>query len=195
MISLCKPSKQAVDDFLSTKQRQDFSYPEVGMTRQAMTAPSGYVTDHYRIQLGEGPLAFDQALAALKRWQQFNLGWINVSSTEIPIQSGSLVGLLASCAALWLLFACRIVYVVNEDGPIKKFGFAYGTLPEHPECGEERFMVEYDASDNSVWYDILAFSHPAALPVRVAYPIARIIQKRFAKDSQTAMLTATTGND
>ena len=28
----------------------------------------------------------------------------------------------------WWLNACRIVYVVDEAGPITQFGFAYGTL-------------------------------------------------------------------
>lgn len=61
---------------------------------------------------------------------------------------------------LWWLNACRIVYVVDESGPISRFGLAYGTLPGHVERGEERFMIEWNRGDNSVWYDILAFSRP-----------------------------------
>ncbi|MDR3613336.1 MAG: DUF1990 domain-containing protein [Candidatus Obscuribacterales bacterium] len=194
MISLGKPSPHVVTEYLSTKLNQEFSYNEVGMTKHPRMASPGYTTDHYRIQLGEGSHVFDEAHRALKNWQHFNLGWLNVSSTEIPIESGAVVGLLTSYAAIWLLFACRIVYVVNEDGATQKYGFAYGTLPEHPECGEERFTVEWNTSDNSVWYEILAFSHPACLPTRIAYPLTRTIQKRFAKDSQRAMLAATTAN-
>lgn len=193
MILLGRPSRHIVKEFLSTQSKQRLSYSDVGMTREARTAPAGYVSDHYRVRLGEGSLVFDEAVTALRDWQQFNLGWLNVCSTDVPIEIGSVVGLLTSYAAFWLLFACRIVYVVNEDVPIQKYGFAYGTLPGHPECGEERFTLERNASDNSVWYDILAFSHPASLPIRVAYPIARSIQRRFAKDSQLAMLKATTG--
>jgi uncharacterized protein (UPF0548 family) len=191
VIRLGKPSPHIVTEFLSTKLSQEFSYNEVGMTRHPRMTAAGYTTDHNRIRLGEGSLVFDAAIDALKNWQHFNLGWLNVSSTKIPIESGSVVGLLTSYAAFWLLFACRIVYVVNENGTTQKYGFAYGTLPEHPECGEERFTVEWNTSDDSVWYDILAFSHPASLPTRVAYPLTRYIQKRFAKDSQRAMLAAT----
>ena len=36
---------------------------------------------------------------------------------------------------LWWLNACRIVYVVDEAGPVTRFGFAYGTLPGHAGSG------------------------------------------------------------
>ena len=62
------------------------------------------------------------------------------------------------------LNACRIVYTIDsggdEDGVIKRYGFAYGTLAEHAERGEERFSVEWHAEDDSVWYDLFAFSWP-----------------------------------
>ena len=67
----------------------------------------------------------------------------------------------------------------------KKYGFAYGTLPDHGERGEERFTVEFN-SDQSVWYDLYAFSQPSTL-ARLAYPFTRILQKRFATDSKAAM--------
>jgi uncharacterized protein (UPF0548 family) len=177
-----------VENFLSAKAGEEFYYSEVGMTREIETTPTGYTRDHYRVKIGEGTLVFEQAVEALKRWAQFDLEWVNVCSTDIPIAEGSMVGLLAHLANLWLLFACRIVYVIDEDVPLKKYGFAYGTLAGHPECGEERFTVEWNASDNNVWYDILAFSHPASLLIQAAYPLGRSIQKQFAKDSQTAMV-------
>jgi uncharacterized protein DUF1990 len=34
---------------------------------------------------------------------------------------------------------CRVAYVIRE--PLLR-GFAYGTLPGHPEAGEERFALE-----------------------------------------------------
>ncbi|CAN5950768.1 unnamed protein product [Sphagnum jensenii] len=193
MILFAEPSARTIEQFLSSQLRQELSYKEVGMTKAALEAPSGYEADHYRVKLGEGSFVFEEAQKALRDWQQFNLGWLKVTSPNTPIESGSVVTLLTSFAGFWLLFACRIVYVVNENGPIKKYGFAYGTLPGHPECGEERFTVEWDTSDNGVWYDVLAFSHPAGLVMQLGYPIARIVQKRFAKDSKHAMLTATRG--
>jgi uncharacterized protein (UPF0548 family) len=190
---LGRPVGEIVDQFLSAQLGQEFSYLEVGMTTEVDADPTGYTRDHYRVRLGEGAVVFEQAVTALRDWRHFDLGWLNVCNRDVPIEIGSVVGLLASWGAFWLLFACRIVYVVKEDGPMKKYGFAYGTLPGHPECGEERFTVEWDGSDNSVWYEILAFSHPASLITRAAYPLTRSIQRRFARDSQMAMLAATVG--
>jgi uncharacterized protein (UPF0548 family) len=75
---------------------------------------------------------------------------------------------------------------------VKRFGFAYGTLAEHAESGEERFTVEWDRDEDTVWYDILAFSRPRNSLARLGYPLSRLLQKRFAKDSKAAMLEAVT---
>ena len=63
-------------------------------------------------------------------------------------------------------------------------------LPGHVESGEERFQVEWNRSDDTVWYDILAFSRPNHVLTRLGYPIVRRIQKKFARDSATAMQLA-----
>ncbi|MGE5204781.1 MAG: DUF1990 family protein, partial [Chlamydiota bacterium] len=91
---------------------------------------------------------------------------------------------------IYSLNACRIVYVVEEDGPVTRYGFAYGTLIEHAERGEERFTVEWDRRENTVWYNILAFSRPEKWLVKAGYPISRVLQKRFARFSTQAMLRA-----
>ena len=52
--------------------------------------------------------------------------------------------------------------------------------------GEERFTVELDQIDGSVWYDLYAFSRPRAA-ARLAYPFSRLLQKRFARESKEAM--------
>ena len=86
--------------------------------------------------------------------------------------------------------SCRIVYIVDESGPISRFGFAYGTLPGHVESGEERFLIEWERDGSSVWYDILAFSRPNHFLARLGYPLVRREQKRFRRDSAASMLRA-----
>jgi uncharacterized protein (UPF0548 family) len=81
------------------------------------------------------------------------------------------------------------VYVFHEE---RRFGFAYGTLEDHAEKGEERFSIEW-SDDNSVWYDILAFSRPRQWQAQLARPISRALQKRFARDSKAAMVRAVEG--
>ena len=73
---------------------------------------------------------------------------------------------------------------------MRRTGFAYGTLPAHAEIGEERFAVEWQLADDSVWYDLYAFSRPGHLLARLGYPIARRLQRRFARESKQAMLDA-----
>ena len=156
----------------------------------AKPTPAGYVVDRTRIKLGEGAGTFAAAKAALGRWEHFRLGWVEIWPPETPIQAGQVVAVIARLFGLWWLNACRIVYVVEEEGPIKRVGFAYGTLPEHAESGEERFTVELHEADEAVWYDILAFSRPHQLLARWGYPFARRLQKRFASDSAAAMRRA-----
>ncbi len=119
----------------------------------------------------------------------FSIPWINLCWPDTPIEAGATVAVLASHAGFWSLNACRIVYVMEEHGTCERYGFAYGTLPEHGERGEERFSVEFHRDDNSVWYDVYAFSRPR-LMARLAYPYARALQRRFTRDSMNAMKEA-----
>jgi uncharacterized protein (UPF0548 family) len=187
MLSLRKPSAQSIRPFLEAQAKLPFSYAAVGAT--AKTPPAGYAVDRTRIKLGEGEPVFHAAKAALRRWEQFHLGWVEAWSPDTAIQTGEVVAVMGRAIGLWWLNACRIVYVVDESGPINKFGFAYGTLPGHVESGEERFLIEWDRGDNGVWYDILAFSRPNYILTRLGYPVVRRTQKRFGRDSAAAMLS------
>lgn len=188
LLSLRKPSAETIRRFISEQAKLDFSYSAVGSTTGK--PPAGFAVDHTRIQLGEGEPAFQSAKAALRRWEQFHLGWVEAWSPDTPIQSGEVVAVMGRAIGLWWLNSCRIVYVVEESGPISKFGFAYGTLPGHVEAGEERFLIEWDHGDDSVWYDILAFSRPNHFLSRLGYLFVRRLQKRFGRDSAAAMLKA-----
>jgi len=188
MLWLRKPSNDNLRDFLASQSKLDFTYSAVGAT--AAVPPAGFVVDRTRINLGEGARVFATARAALERWEHFRLGWVEALPLETPIKVGEVVAVMAQLFGLWHLNACRIVYVVDDEGPVKRYGFAYGTLPEHAESGEERFTVEWQEGDNAVWYDILAFSRPQKILARLGYPLVRRLQKRFARDSAAAMLRA-----
>src|SRR5215469_5408596 len=82
-----------------------------------------------------------------------------------------------------------------ESGLIARFGFAYGTLIEHAERGEERFTVEWNRSDDQVWYSILAFSVPNKPLAKLGYPLSRMLQRKFAEGSRAAMLQAINMNN
>ena len=69
---------------------------------------------------------------------------------------------------------CPVVYVIDEED---RRGFAYGTLPGHPESGEEAFIVQI-ADDEEVTATIKAFSRPASLLARIGGPVTRRVQLR-----------------
>ncbi len=188
MFMLTEPSLQVVREFIATQSDSTFSYAAVGATNAV--PPPEYTLDHNRVQLGLGNEVYEHAVEALRRWRQFDLGWVKIVPPRSRIEVGTTVAVQARTFGFWSLNACRIVYLISDEGPIKRFGFAYGTLADHVERGEERFTVEWHREDNSVWYDILAFSRPAHPLVRTAFPLARMLQKRFVKESLSLMTAA-----
>ena len=188
MFLLRKPSDDTIRQFISTQQELPFTYHEVGATRNE-AAPASYTVDHNRLKLGEGENTYQRAVSALRNWKQFDLGWVKVVPPSMPIEVGQIVAVRAQTFGFWSLSAARVVYVIEEPNPVKRFGFAYGTLPDHVECGEERFMIEW-LEDNSVWYDIYAFSRPQHPLVRLGFHVARKLQKQFARDSLAVMTRA-----
>lgn len=183
---LRQPTEDEVQAFLQSQADLPFSYPAVGATQR--TPPAGYGIDHNRICLGRGADVYQQACAALERWEMFNLGWVRLCWPTTSITSGATVGVIAQLGSIHILNSCRVVYTVNETTQASvRFGFAYGTLPAHIERGEERFLIEWRQADDTVWYDILAFSQPKHWLVRLGYPVTRAFQRRFARDSKEAM--------
>lgn len=195
MPRLSRPSPAVVRAFLDTQSALGFTYSAVGAT--ATGPPDGYVVDHTRVRVGDGERAFAAARAGLIRWDHFRLGWVGAFPADADdIRIGGVVAVVARTFGVWWLNACRVVYLVDdEQGTVRRWGFAYGTLPGHAECGEERFLVEWDQSDGGVWYDVLAFSRPRHVMARLGYPLARRFQRRFARDSAAAMVRiGTTGS-
>ncbi len=180
-----RPDNHFVLDFLASQKRRRFSYRETGASR--LIAPAGYNVDHNRIRLGEGTDTFTRAVEALKHWKMFEMEWIEIAPKDAAIVKGTCVAIIARHFGFWSLNASRIVYVIEEHAALERFGFAYGTLLGHVEQGEERFSVEYHPEDNSVWYDLFAFSRPRHILAKLGYPFSRRLQKRFARDSLKAM--------
>jgi uncharacterized protein (UPF0548 family) len=188
---LTAPSEDEIRQFISAQHQSKLSYPEVGAS--AGETPRGYIVDHNRIDLGRGEMTFDRAVEAVRGWQMFNMPWLRLCWPTSPIEAGTEIALVVDHFGFFSLNACRIVYLVDEDVGIKRFGFAYGTLEEHAESGEERFTVEWNRADDKVGYDILAFSRPHQRMARLGYPLSRFLQKKFAEHSKLAMLRFVAG--
>ena len=179
MFKINEPSERDVAKFIESQRDLDFTYAAVGATNT--TPPvAGFTVDHNRIQLGFGENVFRRGIEVLKNWRQFDLGWVTIVPRGVRLEVGAIVAVKARAFGSWSLSAARVIYMIEEP---RRFGFAYGTLPDHVECGEERFLIEW-MDDDSVWYDILAFSKPRHPLVRMSAPLARMLQKRFVRDSQ-----------
>jgi uncharacterized protein (UPF0548 family) len=185
MFLLRKPDQSRLERVRDIYEDCRPTYREVGATLGQL--PVGYNIDHHRVQLGTSRETFEKAKTAFRNWQMFRLNWLEPCWPEHRIRQGKSVGTLAHLFGVWSVNVCRIVSVIEETGDIEKFGFAYGTLPGHVECGEERFTVEWHHADDSVWYDLLAFSKPGLLLTWLSYPLVRRLQKRFAADSMQSM--------
>jgi uncharacterized protein (UPF0548 family) len=187
---LTRPSPAEVDAFLAKQRGSDFSYPQVGATRSD-AAPAGYAVDRSRVRLGAGSETFRRATDALRRWRASSLCWTSIHPIGAAIMPGVTVAVLVRHLGFWSLNAGRIVYALDEErADMCRTGFAYGTLTGHAEIGEERFAVEWNRGDDSVWYDLYAFSRPRHVLARLGYPVARALQRRFARDSKRAMVAA-----
>jgi uncharacterized protein (UPF0548 family) len=189
MFLLSAPSRQKIENFISTQAASDFSYSQLGAS-VTLNIPEGYNLDHNRIQLGFGKEIWERAIQATNTWQMFNMSWVQLCWPDAPIKVGTNVAVLINHFGFYSLNGSRIVCTIEEEGGIMRYGFAYGTLADHGERGEERFSVEWDKSNDAVWYDLLAFSRPNALLARIGYPQSRMLQRKFINDSQRAMLRA-----
>lgn len=190
MFLLRPPTPLALKRLLQEQQSLPFSYAPVGGTRTEI--PAGYVVDHNEVVLGEGKAVFLKAVRALREWRMFDMSWISLWPQEAPIKADQTLAVIAQHFGLWSVNVARILYVIDEtvtkdDKTIHRFGFGYGTLPAHAMMGEERFLVEWDETEDIVIYEVVAYSKPHHLLARLGYPIARRLQKQFGPSSLAAV--------
>lgn len=192
MFMLRKPTPKWIDACLRLQRRLPFSYRHAGATRNDATPP-GFRSAVHRVCLGEGAEKFQRAIEAIRAWRMFPPKFLDVCWPDAPIEAGATVGILCRSFGLWSLQVCRIVYTIDEcDESIERFGFAYGTLPQHIECGEERFTVEWDRRDDRVWYEVRMFCRPSGWLARLIDPVVRRLQRRFGRLTKLSMARAVT---
>jgi uncharacterized protein (UPF0548 family) len=184
MFLVRRPSQHDIERFLADSQELPLSYGPVGI---AQTTPAGYRIDETTIAIGRSQTGFDAAKAALVRWQHFEIGWVELFPRTAPPEPGTVVAVLIHHLGFWSLNGCRVVYGVGDRDRGTRFGFAYGTLVNHAESGEELFEVFRHPDSDEVVYRIRAVSRPQAALARLGYPFTRALQARFRRESAEAM--------
>ena len=147
--------------------------------------PSGYRHDRYETSLGEGRDALKRAGAALLAWRAQIGAGVEVFPSESRVKAGATVVLLLR-AGLWASAPSRVAYVIEEPNEV---GFAYGTLPGHPECGEVAFTL-VSGSDGHVTFVVRSFSRRVDPLARLGAPLARLAQTRVTARYLSAIAEA-----
>jgi uncharacterized protein (UPF0548 family) len=182
---LRRPEPELVSMVVAQMASAPFTYGPVGGTRGVL--PVGWHHDVVEDRIGDGEVAWERSVAALRRWSQFDLSWVEPHDITVPLVPGATFAFVSRQLGLWSVNVCRVVYTIDDvvDG-VQRFGFAYGTVGSHVVKGEERFLVER-RPDGQVRFSITKFSLPAHPVVQLAGPIARRIQRRFSLDALARM--------
>jgi uncharacterized protein (UPF0548 family) len=162
-------------DDLATLQ---LTYRDVGAT--AGRLPDGYHHVRKTAVIGRGRPRFEEAAAKVMRWGMLRGAGVRVDATSEVAAVGSevLVGIGPVRAP------CRVVYVIDEPD---RRGFAYGTLPGHPESGEELFAVRYDPATDEVHAEVAAFSLHATWWSKLGSPVTALMQRVITSRYLTAL--------
>lgn len=156
-----------------------FTYPEVG--HSAGEPPPGYAAFTYTRTLATRD--FGAASAALLSWQVQLRSGIRVAASSANVEADSVVLMRIGLGPFAVGAPCRVVYVVDEPD---RQGFAYGTLPGHPESGEESFVLQVEDNGRLI-FTITAFSRPATVLTKLAGPIGRAAQRAMTSRYSRAL--------
>jgi uncharacterized protein (UPF0548 family) len=170
---LNRPSQDRLQTILAQSREASPTYTPVGAT-QTGGHPPGYRHDVYTTSVGRGEEAWDRAVLGLREWIAHTGAGAEVYPADTPLTEGESVLVLLRAGPFHVVAPCRIVYVIDEPD---RFGFAYGTLPGHPEQGEECFVIQRGVTGD-VRFDVTAFSRPVETLAKVGSPVARVIQRR-----------------
>ena len=179
-----RPSQRELEEFVDRCRRLPLSYDPIGIARES---PPGFSVDEASAVVGKGKQAFERARIALSEWRHFELGWVELFPRGAAIEPGTVVVVLVHHLGFWSMNGCRVVYGIGDKQAEASFGFAYGTLTNHAEMGEELFEVLLEPESEDVVYRIRAVSKPRAPLARIGYPITRVFQERFRRDSIKAL--------
>ena len=152
-----------------------FTYAEVGATEYDEPLPVGYRHLRERTCLGDVPLA--AAADAILGWRMHRAAGTRIEASAPRAAPGVDVTVGLGVGPLRINGPCRVIWTVDEAD---RAGFGYGTLPGHPERGEESFVAERGA-DGRVWFTVTAFSRPARWYTRAGGPVVVLLQHAYAR--------------
>ncbi|MBP2475452.1 uncharacterized protein (UPF0548 family) [Crossiella equi] len=152
-------------------KRDELTYGFPGITRTE-DCPPGFRRMSGTLRLGHGQAEFERASRALRGWTTHRGFGRGIRPVGAGQEVGDVVVVSLGFGPLRISAPCRIVWRVDEP---RSTGFAYGTLPGHPECGEESFVLRL-AETGAVEFTVTAVSKPVSWYARLAGPVGRGLQ-------------------
>ena len=192
MFLMRRPSPPEIDGFLDHSRQLPLSYGPIGIVRHPSAASQ---FDEQVVAIGHGDADFERARTALVTWKHCDIGWVEAFPKQATLEPGTDIAVLIRHLGFWSLNGARVLYLIDGTDDLAAFGFAYGTLTNHAESGEELFEVSIDGQSGAVMYRIRAVSWPQSALTRIGQPIVRLLQARFRRDSAAAMKRAVTAGE
>jgi len=173
VLSLRPLGATQLDALLTGARLTSPTYEEIGASRDAVLPPRYH---HVRMEerIGDSD-SFDRAVTGLRTWVAHEGAGLRVFPQD-PVAPDATIIAVTSIGPMRMTAPCRIVAVFKEPD---SFGFSYGTLPGHPESGEESFVLE--RRDAGTYFLVRAFSRPVEPLARLAGPIGRAVQRSVTR--------------
>lgn len=179
MLSLRPYGPTQLASLLATARSASPTYEEIGASRGDVL-PSGYHHVRMEERIGDAH-AFERAVTGLRTWVAHEGAGLRIYPKE-PLVPDATVIVVTSIGPTQMAAPCRIVAVFKEPGV---FGFSYGTLPGHPERGEESFVLE--RRGDATYFLVRAFSRPVDPLARLSGPLGRAVQRSVTRRYLTAL--------
>ena len=145
-----------------------FTYQEVGATAGVLPPEYGHLERTRALSSAD----FDAGVERLMNWQVHEVAGLRLAASALRVEPDAVIEMFLGPQWLRIRAVCRVVYVINEPD---RAGFAYGTLPGHPESGEEAFILE--RLDGAARFTVRAFSRPATRLARIGGPVTSLAQR------------------
>ena len=182
VFSLRRSSEDVIQEQIAVAREREAASPRFLSIANGLLVDDlgSFAQDRSRSVLGSGKNIFNAAKRAFANWQMFDLGWVRVVNTAAPIEYRQIIAVEVHALGLRSVNLSKILETVDSE---TQFGFLYSTTLHHAEQGEEIFLLRFDTATGEVSYELEAVSRPRHLLARVAYPMTRRFQHKFARDS------------
>ncbi|MDQ1722834.1 MAG: hypothetical protein QOI26_2568 [Pseudonocardiales bacterium] len=129
--------------------------------------------------VGHGSAAFESASRAVLSLRMHRKAGVKMTMPTDMVRVGDVIRLSFGLGPLAVHGSCDVIWVVHEP---RLRGFRYRTRPDHPEEGEESFVVDW-ADDDQVVVTVESWARPNKLLIRLGGPVSRwgasLINRRY----------------